>query len=98
MKIHINGVDYDFSFRGFGPQYTYEVLAGEPFRYDALRSFHLLTFATLMTYNRESFRLSFEEYSEWLYEHPAEEMAMTQAINDECVRRDGLRAVDKKKE
>lgn len=98
MEITINGVSYRFSFRGFGPQYTYEILAGEPFRYDALRSFHLLTFATLMSCNKESFRLSFDEYSEWLYEHPAEEMAMSQAINDECLRRESLREVDKKKE
>lgn len=97
MKITINGVDYSFSFRGFGPQYTYEVITGEPFRYDALRSLHLLLYATLMSCNRDTFTLSFDAFAEWLYDHPVEESAMTQAINDEVVRREGLRE-NKKKE
>lgn len=97
MRITIDGVDYSFSFRGFGPQYTYELLAGEPFKYDALRSLHLLLYATLISCNRDTFALSFEAFTEWLYEHPAEEQAMTQAINDEAERRESLR-VGKKKE
>lgn len=97
MKININGIEYSFSFRGFGPQYTYEVLTGEPFRYDALRSLHLLLYATLMSCNRPHFTLSFEHFAAWLYDNPADEEAMTQAINDEVARRESLRA-DKKKE
>ena len=97
MKITLNGVDYSFSFQGFGPQYTYELLAGEPFKYDTLRSLHLLLYATLMSCNRDTFALTFDIFAEWLYDHPADEVAMTQAINDEVVRREGLRA-DKKKE
>lgn len=98
MEITINGVSYKFSFRGFGPQYTYELIMGEPYDASSKRSFHMLQYATLIACNAESFKMTFADFSEWLYDHPAEERAMADAIAEESVRRMNLAANDKKKE
>lgn len=96
MKITINEKEYSFSFRGFGPQYTYETITGESYRHGPLRNLHLLLYATLVACNVGSFTMSINDFTAWLYEHPADEEAMAQAINEECERRVSLSA--KKKE
>lgn len=96
MKITINERDYSFSFRGFGPQYSYETITGEAYRHGPLRNLHMLLYATLVSCNVDTFAMSIADFTTWLYEHPVDEAAMVQAINEECDRRMSLSA--KKKE
>lgn len=96
MKVTINDREYVFSFRGFGPQYTYEIIAGEPYQHGALRSMHVLLYATLLSCNRSDFKLKIDDFTEWLYDHPVDERAMVEAIREESERR--AAALDKKKE
>ena len=96
MKININDTEYLFSFRGFGPQYTYETITGEPFQYGSTRNAHILIFSTLMSCNLDTFKMSIEEFTEWLYDHPTEEQEMMQEILDESARRAALSRPKKK--
>lgn len=95
MEITINNKSFSFAYRGFGPQYTYEQIAGEVFSGVTTRSVHLLMYSTLMFCNRDSFTMSFTDFAEWLYENPTEEQAMAEAITAETLRRS--QGVDKKK-
>lgn len=97
MTIRIAETDYRFSFRGFGPQYTYEIITGEPFQYGSTRNAHILMYATLTSCNVEAFKMSISNFTDWLYEHPTEEQAMMQEIIDESTRRASL-VEPKKKE
>lgn len=96
MKLTINEAEYSFSFRGFGPQYTYEVITGEPFQYGSTRNAHILMFATLLSCNPDTFSMKIDEFAEWLYEHPAEERDMMEEIVAESQRRAALYEPKKK--
>ena len=96
MKLTINKAKYSFSFRGFGPQYTYEVITGEPFQYGSTRNAHILMFATLLSCNPDTFSMKIEAFTEWLYEHPTEERDMMQEIVAESQRRAALYEPKKK--
>lgn len=97
MTIRISDTEYRFSFRGFGPQYTYELITGEPFTYGSTRNAHMLMYSTLMSCNADTFTMSIGDFTEWLYEHPVEEREMMQEIIDESARRVSL-VEPKKKE
>ena len=97
MEIIINNSSFSFIYRGFGPQYTYETIAGEAFTGLTTRSVHLLMYSTLLFCNPDKFSLTFTDFDEWLYEHPAEEQQMNEAITAEFLRRNAMIA-DKKKE
>ena len=97
MTVRITETDYRFSFRGFGPQYTYEIITGEPFQYGSTRNAHILMYATLTSCNVETFKMSISDFTAWLYEHPTEEKEMMQEIIDESTRRASL-VEPKKKE
>lgn len=97
MTITINETVYNFSFRGFGPQYAYENIAGEPFTDGSTRNTHTLMYATLLACNAETFKMSLTGFFDWLYEHPAEEKTMMQEMIDESARRASL-VIPKKKE
>lgn len=96
MKIQIKDNSFSFAYRGFGPQYTYETIAGEAFSGVTTRSIHLLMYSTLLFCNPDSFTMTFSDFTEWLYEHPTEEQEMATAITTETLRRNA--AADKKKE
>lgn len=96
MKLTINEAEYSFSFRGFGPQYTYEVITGEPFQYGSTRNAHILMLATLFSCNPDTFSMSIDEFTAWLYEHPVEERDMMQEIVAESQRRAALYEPKKK--
>ena len=96
MKLTINEAEYSFSFRGFGPQYTYEVITGEPFQYGSTRNAHILMLATLFSCNPGTFSMTIDAFTEWLYEHPAEERDMMEEIVAESQRRAALYEPKKK--
>lgn len=96
MKIRINTVELDFLFRGFAPQYTYEVITGEPFTGGSTRNTHILMYATLMACNKDKALCSLTEFFDWLYEHPDEEDAMVREMLAEQERRSALRQPKKK--
>lgn len=87
MKVEINGAEYDFALRGFAPMYVYEVIMGEPFEGTCTRNIHVMIFATLLSSNPGKLKLTLAEFTEWLYDHPAEELAMAQEVSDEFNRR-----------
>lgn len=94
--ITINNKEFKFSFVGFGALYFYETITGEVFSGVTTRNLHLLMYSTLLFCNREAFTLTIEEFGEWLYEHPAEEAEMAEAIHTEVLRRNALRDAKKK--
>lgn len=96
MTITINNKDYTFSYAGFGAQYIYETITGEVFTGASTRNLHLLMYSALLNGNGDSFAMSITEFTDWLYEHPAEEEAMAQAIFAEASRRQALREPKKK--
>ncbi|MBO7285658.1 MAG: hypothetical protein J6U69_03585 [Alistipes sp.] len=87
MEIFINDKKYNFVYKGFGAQYTYETITGETFSGTTSRAIHLLIYSTLLYCNQDDFSLSISEFNEWLYEHPAEESQMVEIIAREFARR-----------
>lgn len=87
MKVTVNGVEYSFLLNSFAPMYTYEVIMGEPFAATTTRNIHIMMFATLLAGNPDEWKMTMAQFTEWLYDHPAEEQAMASAISDEFIRR-----------
>ena len=96
MKVKLHNKELSFSFAGFGPQYIYETIQGEVFTGVRTRNVHILIYSTLLFCNKESFDMTIDDFTAWLYKHPEEEEQMTSAIVAEIERRNNLRA--KKKE
>lgn len=97
MKVTVNGVEYSFALNSFAPTYTYEVIMGEPFSGATTRNIHVMMFATLLASNPDEWKMTLAQFTEWLYDHPAEEQTMASAISDEFIRRAEL-SLKKKKE
>ena len=80
MKVTIQGVEYDFVYNGFGPLYTFEVIARRPYEFGLTADMHTLIFATLQFSNPKTFKMAPSDFFQILYDDPILEKTLTDEI------------------